>query len=324
VPAHASAGPPPEGVDAVRRFNRFYTRRIGALHEGLLHSQFTLTESRVLWELAHAESTTATQLAATLDLDPGHLSRLLRRFRDRGLVRRVRSSDDGRTAHLSLTGAGRRAFAPLEAASQGEVAALLASLPGDGVRALLGAMQTIERLLDDSPDRLARIPCLLRAPRAGDLGWVVARHGALYAQEYRWDSSFEALVARIVADFVDRLDPAREACWMAERGGANVGCVFLVQAREDGSGLPIEGVAQLRLLLVEPAARGLGLGGRLVEECGRFARQAGYRTVRLWTNGVLTSARHIYEKAGYRLLRSEAHHSFGQDLVGETWELELA
>jgi len=322
MPASVAA-PPATAVDRVRQFNRFYTRRIGVLHEGLLDSEFTLTESRVLWELAHADSTTARELAAALDLDPGYLSRILRGFRERGHVKATRDGLDARAVRLTLTSAGRRAFGPLDAASQEQVGRLLAALPDDQQRELLGAMSTIERLLDESPQRAARSPYLLRGPRPGDLGWVVARHGAVYAREYRWDASFEALVARIVAGFVERFAPEREVCWIAERDGANVGCVFLVQAREDDSGRPIEGVAQLRLLLVESAARGLGLGGRLVDECTRFARQAGYRSIRLWTNSLLTAARHIYERAGYRLTASEAHHSFGHDLVGETWELEL-
>jgi DNA-binding MarR family transcriptional regulator/GNAT superfamily N-acetyltransferase len=314
----------PTRADALRRFNRFYTRRIGVLHEALLDSGFTLTESRLLWELAHVEATTATRLSGALDLDPGYLSRLLRSFKERGLVRTARASDDGRAVRLSLTGAGRRAFAPLDARSQVQAEALLSTLPDGQQRELVEAMSTIERLLDDAPERPARSPYLLRGHRPGDMGWVVARHGALYAAEYRWDTTFEALVARIVADFVDRLDPAREACWIAERDGANVGCVFLVQARDDVTGAPVDGAAQLRLLLVEPAARGLGLGGRLVQECTDFARRAGYRRIRLWTNSILGAARHLYERAGYALVESAPHRSFGHDLVGETWELPLS
>jgi DNA-binding MarR family transcriptional regulator/N-acetylglutamate synthase-like GNAT family acetyltransferase len=323
VSAHVRPPSPPDAIERVRRFNRFYTRRIGVLHEGLLHSPYSLTESRVLWELAHHDGVTAGQLGAALDLDQGYLSRILRRFRQRGLLRAERSRRDGRVVHLGLTAAGRRAFAPLDAASRAEVGGLLGALPGQASLELLQAMGTIERLLDDGPERAARIPTLLRPPRAGDLGWVVARHGALYAEAYRWDGSFEALVARIVADYADRLEPAREACWIAERDGANVGCVFLVQARDEQTGAAEAEVAQLRLLLVEPAARRLGLGGRLIDECTRFARAAGYRHLRLWTNSVLAAARHLYEKAGYRLVSSAPHHSFGHDLVGETWELPL-
>ncbi len=322
MPATA-ADPLATAVERVRQFNRFYTRRIGVLREGLLESEFTLTESRVLWELAHLTSTTAGELAASLELDPGYLSRILRGFRERGYLKAARDPLDARTVRLTLTAAGRRAFGPLDRASHRQIGQLLTSLPGDQVRELLAAISTVERLLDDSPQRSARTPVLLRGPRPGDMGWVVARHGALYAEEYRWDASFEALVARIAAGFVERLTPGREACWIAERDGANIGCVFLVQAREEDAGPIAEGVAQLRLLLVEPFARGIGLGRRLVDECTRFARQAGYRSIRLWTNSVLAAARHIYQAAGYRLTGSAAHHSFGHDLVGETWELVL-
>jgi DNA-binding MarR family transcriptional regulator/predicted N-acetyltransferase YhbS len=313
-------------VEAVRSFNRFYTRRIGVLHEGLLHTPFTLTESRLLWELAHApdgRGLTASELASRLELDAGYLSRLLRGFKERGLVKATRSKDDGRQQMLTLTAAGRRAFAPLDTRSQQDVAALLAPLDDGRQQQLLHALGTVERLLDGDAAGAARAPYLLRPHRPGDIGWIVARHGALYAQEYRWDMHFEALVARIAADFIDRHDPQREACWMAERDGVNVGCVCLVQARDERTEAPLPGVAQLRLLLVEPSARGLGLGRRLVAECTRFARQAGYERIRLWTNSVLTAARAIYEKEGYVLTASEAHHSFGHDLVGQTWELVL-
>ncbi|GEJ57510.1 bifunctional helix-turn-helix transcriptional regulator/GNAT family N-acetyltransferase [Anaeromyxobacter diazotrophicus] len=311
-------------IEAVRNFNRFYTRRIGVLSEGLLHSEFTLTESRLLWELAHAESVTASELARRLDLDAGYLSRLLRGFGRRGLVKRTRSKGDGREVLLDLTAAGRRAFASLNARSEEEVGAMLAALPDGQQDHLIHSLSTIERLLDDAKGRAARAPYLLRAHQPGDIGWVVSRHGAIYAQEYRWDLTFEALVARIAADFIDRFEPSREACWIAERDGVNVGCVFLVQWRDEATQQPVEGVAQLRMLLVEPAARGLGIGARLVRECSRFARQAGYRSIRLWTNSVLTAARGIYQKEGYRLVASEPHRSFGQDLVGEIWELTLA
>jgi DNA-binding MarR family transcriptional regulator/GNAT superfamily N-acetyltransferase len=312
-----------ERVETVREFNRFYTRRIGVLQESLLHSDFTLTESRLLWELAHCESTTATGLARSLELDPGYLSRLLRSFKERGLIKSTRSKDDARNMNLSLTAAGKRAFAPLDIRSQQQVSELLERLAEPQQQQLLQAFGQIGRLLDNSPARAAKAPYLLRPHRPGDMGWVVSRHGALYAQEYRWDMHFEALVARIAADFVDHFEAQREACWIAERDGVNVGCVFLVQARDDTSHEPLPGVAQLRMLLVEPSARGLGLGARLVAECTRFAQQAGYRSIRLWTNSLLTAARHIYETEGYRLIASEKHHSFGHDLVGETWEMTL-
>jgi len=316
----------PDRIETVRRFNRFYTRRIGVLHEGLAHSPFNLTESRLLWELAHAppgQGLTASELAGRLDLDAGYLSRLLRGFKERGFLKATRSKDDGRQQMLTLTAAGRRAFAPLNTRSQQDVAALLGALDDGRQQQLLHALGTVERLLDDGHSNSTRTPYLLRAHRPGDLGWLVSRHGTLYAEEYGWDMQFEALVARIAADFIDRFDAQREACWIAERDGVNVGCVCLVQARDEKTEAPLPGIAQLRLLLVEPSARGLGLGRRLVAECTRFARQAGYRRIRLWTNSVLTAARAIYEKEGYVLTASEPHHSFGHDLVGETWELDL-
>jgi DNA-binding MarR family transcriptional regulator/GNAT superfamily N-acetyltransferase len=305
---------------ALRRFNRFYTRRIGVLHESLLDTRFSLAESRLLWELAHTADTTATELATTLDLDLGYLSRLLRGFKERGLVKARRSTHDARQTRLSITAAGRRAFAPLDRRSQAAVAELLGPLGDAQQQELLAAMARIESLLSTT----RRAPAfVLRAHRPGDIGWVVSRHGALYAQEYGWDLRFEALVAQIAAAFVERFDPACEACWIAERDGCNLGSVFLVQARDEATLAVEPGTAQLRMLLVEPSARGLGLGVRLVDECERFARRVGYRRIRLWTNSVLLAARGIYRRAGYRLLASEPHHSFGHDLVGETWELEL-
>lgn len=317
----AALDPSAPGVDTIRAFNRFYTRRIGALKEGLAATPFSLTESRLLWELAHREHLTATDLARDLSLDNGYLSRLLQGLKQRGLIAGERRSDDARHVHLRLTPAGRRAFAPLDMRAQAEAAALLVPLTADEQQQLLQAVSTVQRLL--SRDAPRGEPYLLRPHHAGDMGWVIARHGALYAEEYRWDSGFEALVARIAAQFLDRYNPATEACWIAERDHVNVGCVVLVQARDDASGEALEGVAQLRLLLVEPAARGLGIGRRLVAECERFARQAGYRRIVLWTNDVLTGARAIYARAGYRLQTTAPHHSFGQDLVAETWELKL-
>jgi len=314
----------PSRIEAVRRFNRFYTQRIGVLHEGLLHSPFSLTQSRLLWELAHLEETTVTDLARLLKLDAGYLSRLLQGFKERGFVRSARAKADGRQVRLRLTAAGRRAFAPIDERSQREVGALLAALPEGQQVDLLRALGQIERMLEDSPGRSSRTPYLLRQHQAGDMGWVVSRHGALYAQEYGWDLTFEALVARIAADFLERFDPSRERCWIAEREAVNVGCVFLVQSRDEVTQKPRAGVAQLRMLLVEPAARGLGIGERLVDECTRYARAAGYRTIRLWTNSVLTTARKIYEKVGYRLVESAPHRSFGRHLIGEIWELPLS
>jgi len=314
--------PAPTRVEAIRRFNRFYTRRIGVLHEGLLASRFTLTESRLLWELAHRDQLTATELARELDLDAGYLSRLLRGFKERGLIKSTRAADDARHQHLSLTAAGKRAFAPINSRSQTDVSALLATLGEAQQQQLLAAMTSIEQMLGE-PAAARMRPVLLRAHRPGDMGWVIARHGALYADEYAWDAGFEALVARIAADFLERFDAKREACWIAERDGGNVGSVFLVQARDESTHVVIDGAAQLRMLLVEPSARGLGLGERLVDECQRFARRAGYRKIMLWTNSLLSAARGIYAKQGYVLVKSEPHHSFGHDLVGEIWELVL-
>jgi DNA-binding MarR family transcriptional regulator/GNAT superfamily N-acetyltransferase len=300
-------------VAAVRRFNRLYTRRIGVLHDGLLERPFSLTEVRVLFELAHTPDLTAKALRDELGIDAGYLSRLLRRLEDRGLVARTSSAADGRVAHLNLTGAGREEFRTLNARADAEVRDLLGHLSVAQQRTLLGAVQTIEDLLTHEPPR--REPYMLRQHQPGDMGWVVHRHGVLYAQEYGWDERFEALVARVVASFIQRFDPQRERCWIAERDGEIVGSVFVVKKSKT--------VAQLRLLLVEPSARGLGIGARLVDECIRFARQRGYRTMTLWTNNVLHAARRIYQKAGFRLADEKPHNMFGRDLVGQTWELTL-
>jgi DNA-binding MarR family transcriptional regulator/predicted N-acetyltransferase YhbS len=300
-------------VDAVRRFNRLYTRRIGVLREGLLHSRYSLTEARVLFELANREEPTATDLSRELGLDPGYLSRTLARLEEQGLVARVRSERDGRRRLLSLTPDGEEAFSLLDSRSREEVAEMLGGLSEGDQRRLLEAMRTVESIFEDGLKFSE--PFVLRAHEPGDMGWVVHRHGVLYAREYGWDESFEALVARIVADFIDGYDPAKERCWMAEMGGERVGCVFLVKASDV--------VAKLRLLLVEPEARGLGLGNRLVEECIRFARNRGYEKLTLWTNSVLDAALRIYEEHGFVLVDEEEHHSFGHDLVGQTWELAL-
>ena len=303
-------------VEAVRRFNRFYTQRIGVLREGLYESAYSLAEVRVLYELAHAKgSLTASDLVRTLTIDAGYLSRVLRGFEAKGLIRKSRSADDGRQWHLTLTATGRKAFAPLETASRNEVAVLLEPLSGGAQDDMVGAMAKIESLLGALSIRSAASTVVLRPHRPGDIGWVVARHGALYAQEYGWDDTFEALVAEIAANFLKRFDKTRERCWIAERDGQNVGSVFVV-ARSPT-------VAQLRLLLVEPSARGLGVGRRLVAECIAFARAAGYRKIMLWTNGGLDAARHLYEDAGFRLTREERHRSFGKSLVGQTFEMHL-
>lgn len=310
--ADASLGP---RVEAVRRFNRFYTKQIGVLQEGLLKSPFSLAEARVVYELAHHEGTTATHLARELDLDPGYLSRILRRLQQRGLVGRRRSDEDGRQMLLSLTDEGQKAFSELNAASRHQIEGMLRELTPEEQHRLVQAMGTIESLLTASEEH--RTPYILRPHQPGDMGWVVHRHGVLYNQEYGWDETFEALVAEIVADFIRNFDPRRERCWIAEKDGENVGSVFLVEHPEQ------EGVAKLRLLLVEPHARGLGIGRRLVQECTRFARQVGYRKITLWTNHVLGAARRIYKEEWYVLVHEEPHHSFGHDLIGETWELDL-
>ena len=300
-------------VEAARRFNRFYTRQIGVLREGAYKSPFSLTEVRVLYELAHRDKPTATALGRDLGLDAGYLSRILRGFERRGLVLKTRSAADARQSHLGLTAQGRKVFAPLNARAHDDVAALLGGLSSAAQGRLVGAMQTIEGLLGDREE--PQVSYVLRSPQPGDLGWVVHRHGAVYAQEYGYDAQFEALVAEIVAHFVQRYDAKRERCWIAEQGGEVVGSVFLVERSKT--------VAQLRLLLVEPKARGSGLGTRLVSECVRFARQTGYRKLVLWTQSELRAARRLYEAAGFRIVRKEKNHSFGKDLVSETWELEL-
>jgi DNA-binding MarR family transcriptional regulator/GNAT superfamily N-acetyltransferase len=300
-------------IAAVRRFSRFYTGAIGALHEHLHDSGFSLTEARVLYELAHRQDLTATAIGRDLGLDSGYLSRILQRFARNGLLRRERSPRDGRQTRLTLTEAGRAAFAPLDAASAREIGTLLTRLPDPAQAVLVAAMGQIETLLGD-PDPAPR-SWLLRPPRPGDIGWVVARHGALYAEEYAFDARFEALVAKVAGAFLEANDPACERCWIAERDGANVGSIFLVRGDAD--------TARLRLLLVEPTARGAGIGRRLVAECIAFARAAGYRRVVLWTNDILTAARHLYIEAGFRLVASKPHRDFGPAIVGEDWTLEL-
>jgi DNA-binding MarR family transcriptional regulator/predicted GNAT family acetyltransferase len=302
---------------AVRRFNRFYTRQIGLLQEGLLDTAFSLTEARVLYELAHREQSTASALGTDLGLDAGYLSRILSGFAKRNLIERVRCESDRRQSLLTLTKHGRKTFAPLEARTIAEVAAMLGTLPEAGQRRLVSAMQTIENLLGARPETNGtdRAPYILRPHQPGDMGWVVHRHGVLYAQEYGYDERFEALVAEIVAKFVEHYDAKRERCWIAERDGEIAGSVFLVAESKS--------VAKLRLLLVEPSARGLGIGARLVTECIRFARQAGYQKIVLWTQSELDAARHVYKKAGFRVVDKKRHHSFSKDLTAETWELAL-
>ena len=302
-----------ETVKAVRSFNRFYTRQIGLLHKGYLKSPFSLTEVRVLYELAHRATATAAELSKELGIDAGYLSRILLHFEKRGLIRRTPSQNDGRQSHLSLTQKGRKAFAPLEARANAEIAGTLKKLSAAEQSRLIEAMHAIEKILGAPTE--SKTSYLLRPHQPGDMGWIIHRHGALYAQEYGWDEQFEALVAEIAAKFIQHFNPKMERCWIAEKDGAIAGCVFLVRKSAR--------VAKLRLLLVEPAARGLGIGNRLVDECIRFARQAGYKTITLWTQKNLLAATHVYQKAGFRLVHEESHHSFGHDLVAQTWELTL-
>ena len=293
-------------AEAVRHFNRFYTRQIGLLDEHLLASEFSLTEARILYELAHRPPLTTSILCRELGLDSGYLSRVIARFEKKGLIEKSRAPDDARATQLQLTAAGRAAFLPLNEASRREVTAMLERLSAGGQQQLVDAMTRIQGLLGDGTPGW-----LLRDPQPGDMGWVVHRHGALYAQEYGWSAEFEALVAEIVAKYVREFDPRSDRCWIAEKDGQVAGSVFVV--RHDAE------TAKLRLLYVEPSARGLGIGRRLVEECLRFARNAGYRRMILWTNSVLLDARRIYEQAGFELIEEEPHHSFGKDLVGQTW-----
>ena len=301
-------------VHAVRAFNRFWTQQIGLLQAGLVDTPWSLTEARVLFELAQHEATDLADLRRTLQLDAGYLTRIVGRLKDAGLVTAERSPDDGRRQVIRLTDKGRAEFGTLDGRSSEATAALLDGLPVADRRRLVAAMGTIEDTLAPRSDRRPRA-YLLREPGPGDLGWMVQRNAAVYAAEYGWDQSYEALVARIVADFGQHRDPACERAWIAEVDGEPAGCVLCVR-RDDET-------AQLRILLVDPAVRGLGIGARLVEECIRFARAAGYRSMVLWTNDVLVSARRIYEAAGFALTDEEPHHSFGHDLVGQTWRLDL-
>ncbi|MGG5818529.1 bifunctional helix-turn-helix transcriptional regulator/GNAT family N-acetyltransferase [Falsiroseomonas sp. HW251] len=304
---------PDPRIEAVRRFSRLYTSRIGVLQDSLLQSGLSLTEGRVVFELSRGE-TTSTRLAATLGLDAGYLSRVLRALEARALLARRASEADGRQSLLSLSPEGRAVFAALDARSREEVGALLATLGSEGARRLVAALGEAERLL--AGPEAPRSPWLLRPHRVGDMGWVVHRQAVLYAEEYGWNAEFEALLAEIAAAFIRNLDPARERCWIAERDGAVAGSVFLVKGDAPE-------VAKLRLLYVEPSARGLGIGARLVAECVATARALRYRQLTLWTNDVLVAARRIYIAQGFALVREERHHSFGKDLVGQYWALDL-
>jgi DNA-binding MarR family transcriptional regulator/N-acetylglutamate synthase-like GNAT family acetyltransferase len=300
-------------VAAVRDFNRFYTNVLGWLREGLLDTPYSLTEARIIFELAREDRTEAGQLRRWLDIDAGYLSRILARFEADGIVGRSRSPQDARRQVIGLTATGRAVFAKLDALSASQVRGLLAGLPAGRRAGLLSGMAGVREALDGAPGQDTLV---LRAPVPGELGWVVQRNAALYAAEYGWDESYEALVARIVADYAARADHKREAAWIAELDGQPAGCVFCMRKSED--------VAQLRLLLVEPHIRGRGIGERLVADCVAFARRTGYREIVLWTNDVLHAARRIYQRAGFELVSSEEHHSFGHDLVAQDWRLPLA
>ena len=300
-------------VAAVRAFNRFYTRQIGLLNSGYLQSPLSLTEVRVLYELSHRDGPSAAELSKELGVDPGYLSRIMLGFKKSGFLVRKTSRNDARQRHLHLTKRGRKSFAALESRSQREIETMLGGLRASEQGRLVEAMRTIQDVLDGKTNR--KPSYVLRPHQPGDMGWVIHRHGVLYSKECGWDERFEALVAEIAAKFIQHFNPSRERCWIAEMDGAIVGSVFLV--RETNM------VARLRLLLVEPSTRGLGIGHRLVEECTRFARRAGYRKITLWTQSNLRAARHIYKNAGYRLVKKERHSEFGYELVGESWDLVL-
>jgi DNA-binding MarR family transcriptional regulator/GNAT superfamily N-acetyltransferase len=307
---------PPEvgvAVDAVRRFSRFYTAEIGALGEAYLGTPWSLTEARVLYELAHRDGPTASELSNDLRLDPGYTSRILRRFRSERLLGRQRSTADGREVHLGLTTAGARAFADLDRRTREQLERRLEGLTVANRARLGSALDSVREVLGGSAGPAPTVT--IRTHRPGDLGWIVQRHGALYAEEYGWDATFEALVASIASGFLRTFDPRRERCWIAEQGGVAVGCVLCARRTDT--------TAQLRLLLVDPAARGIGVGRRLVAECIAFARAAGYRKITLWTNDVLVAARRIYQEAGFQRRSESPHHSFGRDLVGQNWDLSL-
>ena len=304
------AGQLSERTEIVRRFNRFYTRQIGVLHEHLLDSAFSLTEVRILYELAYREQLTSADLCRELGLNAGYLSRVIAGFEKQGLIAKTRSPTDARAAQLQLTEQGQRTLAPLVDASRREVAAMLERLPPTAQQELVDAMGQIQGLLGEASPSY-----ILRNPQPGDMGWIIHRQAVLYTQEYGWNNEYEALVAEILAKFVREFDPARERCWIAEKDGKVIGSVLIV--RQDDT------TAKLRLLYVDPCARGLGIGSRLVDECLRFSRQVGYTNMVLWTNSILTDARRIYDKAGFQLVEEEAHHSFGKDLIGQVLAREL-
>ena len=303
-------------VAAFRRFNRFYTKHVGALDEGYNHSRFTLTEARVLYELGTRDVANASAILEALSLDPGYLSRILRGFANAGLVSRKRASKDRRQVVLTLTARGRRAFLELDSKSNERASEVLNTLDPSERKQLMSAINGVERLLSRRTKTEPRTVAI-REPRPGDIGWAIAAHGELYAKQFGWNAEFEALVAKLFADFANGHDRALEHMWVAELNGERVGCVFVVKNADDPT------VAQLRCLLVDPKGRGLGIGTRLVDECVSFARSAGYSAIMLWTNDVLISARRIYEGAGFKLDHEYPHHSFGNDLVAQVWRRDL-
>ncbi len=306
-------------IAAARRFNRFYTRQIGVLRKNFLDSPYSLGEARVIYEIASDQAPTASDIGRALDLDAGYLSRVLRNFERRGLVERKVSPKDARQSHLALSPRGRKAFKLLDDLSQRDIGAMLDRLAPSDQSQLIAAMHTIETLLEPQaaagPAQANEPRYTLRHPVPGDFGWIVKRHAELYAQEYKWLAPFEGVCAQIVADYVNNHDAKRERCWIAEMDGENVGCIFVAKDSDE--------VARIRLLLVDPKARGLGLGARLTEEAVRFARDAGYKKMTLWTHSVLKAERHIYQKAGFKLTRSEKHKSWGRPVVSEHWDLEF-
>jgi len=303
----------PQHIHTIREFNRFYTQRIGVLGGGLLDTEYSLTEARVLYEIANRKDSLANDLVRDLELDAGYLSRILARFQQRALIKRERSTQDARKSHLRLTAKGRKLFASLDRRACDEVRELLTPLPAEEQQRLQANLLNIQALLGKAPKLSSAVT--MREHRVGDMGWIVQRHGVLYAQQFGWTIEFEGLVAGICGKFIENFAADRERCWIAEIDGAPVGCIMLVRQSD--------AVAKLRLLLVEPSARGKGVGAKLIDECLTFARCAGYRTVTLWTQSILTSARYLYVAAGFRLVKSEPHESFGAKLVGETWEVAL-
>jgi DNA-binding MarR family transcriptional regulator/GNAT superfamily N-acetyltransferase len=303
-------------VERMRSFNRFYTHKIGLLEGSRLYDPFSLAETRVLYELSYRDRVTASDLVRDLGMDAGYLSRMLRGFEKQGLITRKAAKEDARQSVLSLTAAGRRAFAPQEDVSRRVLSPLIERLPAEDRTRLVGAMDTITQLLSEENTSVVKPGFSLRPHRPGDIGWMVQKHGELYTAEYGWDSSFEALAAEVGTQFLRDFDPKWENAWIAELdSGERVGCVFLIRKSAT--------VAKLRVLIVDPKARGLGVGKALVQACIDFARAKGYRKITLWTNSILTAARGIYEKTGFRLVHSEPHDSFGQKLIGETWDLKL-